>query len=266
MIRRVLVADDEPLARDYLTRLLRVVAPHVDVREAADGHAALETIRGFEPDVVFLDVHMPGRNGFEVIAAIGVDRMPLTVIVTAFDQHAIPAFSVSAVDYLLKPFDAQRFRDAWQRTETRYALHSVIAESDRLAALLTTLAAADGRGDSTARASRRFAQRLMVTHDQRKCVVKLADVEWLEAAGNYVLLHTRTVTHRVRERLSALEQRLDPDRFIRVHRGAVVSLDAIHELHPRHGGDQLLILRSGHTLRVSRTFREHITRRLGGIE
>jgi two-component system LytT family response regulator len=265
MIRRVLVVDDEPLAREHLTELVRAVAPRVEVREAGDGEAALDSIHAFAPDVVFLDVQMPACDGFEVIAAIGVERMPLTVFVTAFDRHAIHAFAVSAVDYLLKPFDAERFREAWVRTETRHALNGVLAESQRLASLLASIATA-GRAMTpfAVPPARAFVDRLIVTHKQRTFIVKLADVEWIEAAGNYVLLHTSSAEHKVRERLSALEERLDPDRFVRIHRRVVVSLDAIRELQPWFGGDQVLILRNGRQLRVSRTFRRRVARRLAG--
>lgn len=136
MIHRVLIVDDEPLARDRLSGMVRAFEPRADIRDAANGNDAVDVIRAWEPHLVFLDVQMPGRDGFEVAEAIGADRMPPTVFVTAFDAHAIRAFEVAAVDYLLKPFDETRFRSAWQRAATHQGLRSLLAESQRLAAMM----------------------------------------------------------------------------------------------------------------------------------
>jgi two-component system LytT family response regulator len=264
MIRRVLVADDEPLARERLAGLLRAVAPDTDVREAGSGDAAIALIRGWHPDAVFLDVQMPAGDGFDVVAAVGIDTMPLTVFVTAYDQHAIRAFGVAAVDYLLKPFDEARFTAAWQRLSSRHGMREVVDESRRLAALLSALETRGSTPADPAGAPRRWADRVVVSRNDRTIVVRLADVQWIESSGNYVVLHAGADQHEVRETLTSLESRLDPERFVRVHRRRIVAIDAMKELQPWFGGDQVMILKSGTQLRVSRSYRARLAERLAG--
>lgn len=264
MIQRVLIVDDEPLARERLVELVRAFAPNVELVEAGNGNVAVESITARTPDVVFLDVQMPGRDGFEVIRTVGADRMPLTVFVTAFDQHAMRAFDVAAVDYLLKPFDDDRFREAWKRAETRHAMQRVVVESRRLAELLGHMeSAANGVAPESA-PQRRYADRLVVKKDERTALVKLADVQWIESKGNYVVLHTPHADHVLRETLASLESRLDPERFVRIHRRTIIAIDAIKEVQPWFGGDQVMILQDGRQLRVSRTFRQSLALRLAG--
>jgi two-component system LytT family response regulator len=264
MIRRALIVDDEPLARERLIELVRAFAPGVELLEAGNGNVAVESIAGHAPDVVFLDVQMPGRDGFEVIRTVGANRMPLTVFVTAFDQHAIRAFDVAAVDYLLKPFDDDRFREAWKRAEAKHAMQQVIAESRRLAELLGHMESTSTGGPPESPAQRRYADRLVVKKDERTALVKLADVQWIESKGNYVMLHTPRADHVLRETLASLESRLDPERFVRIHRRTIIAIDAIKEVQPWFGGDQIMILHDGRQLRVSRTFRQSLALRLAG--
>jgi len=282
MISRVLVVDDEPLARERLISLLRAQVPAAQVREAGNGDTAVEAIRAWQPEVVFLDVQMPGRDGFEVVAEVGADRMPPTVFVTAFDQHAIRAFDVAAIDYLLKPFDDERFKAAWQRVAAHEGIRAAVAETQRLASLLTQVAAAGavgvgGAGGAAGAASagsagshelasaRRWADRVVVKKDQRTIVVKLADVQWMESSGNYVVLHSGRDVHQIRETLAGLESRLDPQRFVRIHRRVIVAIDAMKELQPWFGGDQVMILKDGGQLRVSRSYRERLASQLAGM-
>jgi two-component system LytT family response regulator len=275
MIPRVLVVDDEPLARERLVTLVRARAPDAEVREAPNGEAAVEMIRAWAPSVVFLDVAMPGLGGFEVLEVIGTDQMPPTVFVTAYDQHAIRAFDVAAVDYLLKPFDEDRFGAAWKRASKAHTLRAVAQVSDRLARLLAHLGggiASGGGGAGVGEPTgapdgspRRWADRVVVKKDQRTILVKLADVQWVESSGNYVVLHAGRDLHEVRETLTSLESRLDPERFVRIHRRMIVAVDAMKELQPWFGGDQVMIMRDGTQLRVSRGYRERVAQRLAGM-
>ncbi|MES2524265.1 MAG: LytTR family DNA-binding domain-containing protein [Gemmatimonadota bacterium] len=267
MTRRVLIADDEPLARERIALLLRALAPDVDVREAGNGADAADEILAWAPDAVFLDVQMPEQDGFQVVASVGPARMPATVFVTAFDQHALRAFDVAAVDYLLKPFDDARFAAAWNRLVERRALRAIRDESQRLALMLATHEAGGWSASAPASAPPppRWTDRLVIKKDQRTYVLPLATVSWAESSGNYVVLHAGKERHELRETLTALEARLDPARFVRVHRRIIVALDAIRELQPWFGGDQVLILKDGTKLRVSRSYREHVAQRLHGV-
>ena len=264
MIRRVLVADDEPLARERLTGLVRAVAAEAEIREAGSGDASIAIVRGWRPDAVFLDVQMPAGDGFDVVAAIGTDAMPLTVFVTAYDQHAIRAFGVAAVDYLLKPFDDARFLAAWQRIVLRHGVREVVDESRRLTALLTAIGARSPSSPDLAPAARRWADRVVVSRNDRTIVVQLATVQWIESAGNYVVLHCGADQHEVRETLTSLESRIDPERFVRVHRRRIVAIEAMKELQPWFGGDQVMILKTGVQIRVSRSYRARLAARLAG--
>ena len=282
-IERILIVDDERLARVRVAERLRAIAPNVALQEAADGATAAQLVDSWHPDAVFLDVQMPEMDGFAVVQAVGADKMPPTVFVTAYDQHALHAFDVAAVDYLLKPFDDERFAAAWERLRSRAAAGTIAAEARRVGALLTSLGNSaapnagngigNGNGNGTANghaigggesARPPHIDRIVVRRDQRTYFVRLADVQWIESSGNYVILHAGKDRHEVRETLSALESRLDPRRFTRIHRRLIVALDAIRELQPWFGGDQVMILQDGTKLRVSRTHRVSLERALRG--
>lgn len=261
MIERVLIVDDEPLARERLRDLVRAAAEHALIEEAGDGDAAIDRITQWKPQAVFLDIQMPRRDGFGVVAAVGPDRMPPVAFVTAFDEHAIRAFDVAAVDYLLKPFDDARFQQTWRRLSRAHAAASLSAEARKLGELL---AAVGGRTTNTAAPAERYLERFLVKVDDRTFPVPVEDVRWLESAGNYVELHTAQGTHTVRESLGSAEERLDPARFVRIHRSVIVALDQIKEMQPWFAGDQVLILKDGTKLRVSRTRRAALAARLAG--
>lgn len=261
MIDRVLIVDDEPLARERLADLVRAQAPRAVLREAGDGDEAVTLIAEWAPQLVLLDMQMPGRTGLEVVAAVGAERMPPTIFVTAFDDFAVQAFEVAALDYLLKPFDDARFAAAWQRALARDAAAAVVAQARLLGALA---GAAPPAGDPPRAASSRYIDRLVVKRDGRTIVVMLHDVQWFEAEGNYVVLHAGRERHLVRDTLASLETRLDPRRYLRIHRGTIVDLRAMQELQPWFGGDQLMILRDGTQLKVSRTLRAAVAKRLAG--
>ena len=252
MPTRALIVDDEPLARLRLRALLAQENDVVVIGECADGAAAIAEIEGLRPDVVFLDVQMPELDGFDVIEAVGPSRMPLVVFVTAYDQYALDAFRVRALDYLLKPFEDERFRDTLARARARLEeTRQRGAPDSRLEALVADIAA-----------TRRHVQRLVVRSGGRVFFLRVDDLDWIEAADNYVRLHVGRASHLLRETLKQLEQRLDPERFVRIHRSAIVNLDRIQELEPWFHGEYIVILRDGTRLRASRTF----ARRLGGVE
>ncbi|HEY0929637.1 MAG TPA: LytTR family DNA-binding domain-containing protein [Gemmatimonas sp.] len=270
MISRVLIVDDEPLARERLAELTRRHAPDASLREAGNGADAVTLIGSWRPEVVLLDIQMPGGTGFDVIETVGTDRMPATLFISAHDEFALQAFEVAAVDYLLKPFDDARFATAWKRVSERVATGAVLEQARILGAMLgarTPAGAADEK--PTASASRtpvggRWADRIVVKHDQRTMVVMLAEVQWIESDGNYVVLHAGKERYQVRETLTSLESRLDPRRFLRVHRQTIVDMRAMKELQPWFGGDQIMILRDGTRLKVSRNYRAEVAKRLAG--
>lgn len=257
---RILVVDDEPLARERLVRLIRRAAPRAQVLEATDGDAAVDSIRTNAPHAVFLDIQMPGRDGFAVVESVGALQMPPTVFVTAYDAHALRAFDVAAVDYLLKPFDDERFDATWDRLARRHAATTLAGEAQRLGALLAAVGSAAAPANVQAR-----VERFLVKVGERTYLVPAADVRWLTSDGNYVDLHTATGAHTIRDTLAHVEQRLDPARFVRIHRRVIVAIDYIKELQPWFGGDQVLILKDGTQLRISRTRRELVTARLAGL-
>ena len=252
---RALIVDDEPLARDCV-RLALERQPGIEVvGECADGEQAVEAILAERPDLVFLDVQMPGLDGFGVLERVGVERMPAVVFVTAFDEHALRAFTVHAADYVLKPFDDARFADAVRHARRQLRPGGQDELRRRLEALL-----AEAKGAATPAPP--FATRLMVTVKDRIRFVRTEDVEWLEAAGNYVRIHTGGQSHLVRATLAGLAEQLDPARFVRIHRSTVVNVDRIREVQQWFGGDYLAILEDGHQLRVSRSYRDALLRPL----
>ena len=255
-ILRALIVDDEPLARDNVRLALEKELDVEVIAECADGEGAIEAIRELQPDVVFLDVQMPGTTGFDVVQEIGPEEMPAVVFVTAFDEHALRAFEVHALDYVLKPFDDDRFADA-----VEHARRTLRARRDEesfrkgLSALMNDVhGSTDGSGRS------RFASRLMVRLRDRIHFVRTEDVDWFEAAGNYVRLHVADRSHLIRSTMSAIEERLDPQQFVRIHRSTIVNVDRIKEIQPWAGGDYLAILKSGQQLRISRGYRDALLR------
>ncbi|HET7251476.1 MAG TPA: response regulator [Gemmatimonadales bacterium] len=232
---RVLIADDEELARTGIRQLL-ATRPDIEVvAECANGIETITAIGDHGPDLVFLDVQMPGLGGFEVIEHIGGDAMPPVIFVTAYDAHALRAFETHAVDYLLKPIDPDRFRTALDRARTRIA-------STKLTALIEDV-------------SRDTAlEQIAVKHDGRISFVNVDTIDWIEATGNYVTLHVGAATHAVRHTLERLERRLGSRRFIRIRRDALVSLAAITSLEPYLKGSYVIHLRNGGKLLSSRSF------------
>jgi two-component system LytT family response regulator len=258
---RVLVADDEPLARRRVLRLLREHDDDVDVVAVCEsGSQAVEAIRETRPDLVFLDVQMPEMDGFEVLEKLG-GELPAVIFVTAHDRYAVRAFEVHALDYLLKPFDADRFHRALAHGRARMGQREEDGR-ERLTALLEQLARDRGGDDRAAAPVRRYLDWVMVKVRGKVEFLRTADIDWIEAEGNYVRLHVGKKGYLVREKIGTLEERLDPDRFLRVHRSTIVQLDRIAELHPMAAGDGILILRDGSELKLSRGFRRRLLERV----
>lgn len=254
---RVLIADDEPLARQRLEDLL---SPDPDVEivgPAEDGRQAVAMIRDENPDLVFLDVQMPGLTGMEVVKEVGPENMPTVIFVTAYDQYAIKAFDVAALDYLLKPFDDERFHQAFERAREAIELRGVNELRDRLSALLTETS------DEKQAPARKYIERLAVEMRGQVRVVPVESIEFITASGSYAELHVGDDTFVIRERMQTLEERLDPDEFFRIHRSTIVRLDQIDALLFSGGGDYAIKLKHGRHLKVSRGRKEELEERLG---
>lgn len=248
---RTLVVDDEPLARERLTGLL-FNEPDIEiVGQCRDGEEAITSIVDLSPDLVFLDVQMPHMNGFEVIDAVGNERMPLVIFVTAFDQHALKAFQVRALDYLLKPFDRERFAEALQRARKQIDREETGDLGRRLIALVKDL-----------RKDHPKTERLVVKSGGRLFFLRADEIDWIEAAGNYVRLHVGNTSHLLRETMNAIEGRLDPEKFFRIHRSRIVNMERIQELQPWLNGEYSVLLRTGTRLTLSRGYREKLQDRL----
>jgi two-component system LytT family response regulator len=256
---RALIADDEPLARARIEDLLGREADVEIVGQAEDGVEAVEKIRSLRPDLVFLDIQMPGKTGLEVVSEIGAERMPATIFVTAYDQHAPKAFEVAAVDYLVKPFDDERFAQALGRVRERMRLREVEEMTRRLLAAMRLPAPAappSGRADAVLR--------IPVESRGQTRFVDVGDIDYITASGPYAELHVGGATHLIRERMQALEEGLDRDRFFRIHRSAIVQLDRIESLRRREG-EVVVQLRGGVELPVARNRREELESKLVAI-
>ena len=253
---RTILVDDEPLALRKLRRLLTAEKDVTIVAECADGRSASQAIASQAPDLVFLDIQIPERDGFQVIESIPADRLPVIVFVTAYDEHALRAFDVHALDYLLKPVARERFRDALERARERVLQRRVAGVIDpRLLALHAH------RGADEAVPVRHLS-RIAVKAGGRAFFVRTDDVDWIEAADNYVRVHAGATSYLVRESLRALEAKLDPAVFLRIHRSFMINVDAIRELQPWFHGDHVVILRNGARLMCSRRYDERLRRLL----
>lgn len=249
MTLRVLIVDDEPLARDGVELCLR---SHPDVTIVAiceNGSEAIRAIREHCPDLVFLDVKMPGLTGFDVIDSIGVRRMPLVIFLTAYEDYALRAFRVAAIDYLLKPIDAERLGEALERARTSITQQHLLERTQALSAVLESAVKRSG-------AIGERADRIAVRSGGNTHFLRPQEIAWVEAAGDYVTIHTGTQHYTVREALREMEQRLGLHRFRRVHRSSLVSLDKIRELEVKESGDSEIVLDDGTRLKVGRAYKD----------
>lgn len=251
---RVLLVDDEPLAREMLREMLQS-DPHVEiVGESCNGREAVEAIRSHCPDLVFLDVQMPEVGGFEVLASLEKTEIPHVIFVTAYDQYAVRAFDVHALDYLLKPFDQERFDLSWQRARAQIMRDRNGGMDQRILTLLEEL-----------KADRNYLERLVIKASGRIYFLETNEIDWIEAEGNYVSVHSGKKSHLLRETISSLEAQLDPKKFVRVHRSSIVRLDRIKELQPWFHGEYRIILNDGTQLTLSRNQRDKLQEALGKL-
>ena len=264
---RTLIVDDERLARQQLRRLLAALPDVEVVGECATAAAAVEAIVAARPALVLLDVQMPVTDGFGVVAAVGAARMPATVFVTAHDEYALRAFEARALDYLLKPVEPARLAEAVGRARERAERGEEGASLHRRLAELVEAAARDRHPEGSSRDARgprdaTYLERLVLKDDGRLRVLRVDEVDWLEAHDNYVRVHAAGAAHLLRGTLGALEARLDPRRFARVHRSTIVNLDRVREIQPWFHGDSILLLADRTRLTVSRTYRDALLRAL----
>ncbi len=274
---RVLIVDDEALARQRVRRLLQNEPDVEIVGEAESGHEAVAMIRELQPDLVCLDVQMPGLDGFGVLREIDGSTVPMVLFITAYDEHAQRAFDVHAVDYVLKPVDDERFRAAFDKARKQRANAQA---AERLGELLETVrrladggsvepktadasAAAGAAGAAGANGSGRYASRILVKQDGRMFFVKTTEIDWIEADRNYVRLHVGKTAHTIRERISHLEETLDPRLFARIHRSTIVNLNRVREMQQWFSGDYVVILEDGTRLRLSRHYRDRVEKQVG---
>jgi|SRR5687768_6695581 len=248
---RTLIVDDEPWARTRIASLLGTEPDFTLLEPCTSGTEAIRAIVEQTPQVVFLDVRMPDIDGFEVVDAIGVEAMPLVVFATAHEEYALKAFDAGALDYLLKPFDEERFRRAVARVRREVRTPSQAAAS--LGGVMASL-----------RRARGHAERLVVNTSGRVVFLRIEDIDWLEASGNYVTIHAGREKHLMRDTLRALEERLDPARFVRLHRSAIVNVERLRELLPWSRGEQVAVLRDGTQLTIGRAFRERLLAVMNG--
>ena len=267
---RAIIVDDEPLARRGIRARLERAGGYTVVAECGSGREAVTAIRAHAPSVVFLDVQMPGVDGFGVIEQIGADRMPVVIFVTAYDTHALRAFEAHAFDYLLKPIDDDRFAVTLDRARRRVVEREESEVARRLAALMhdlrPALDAADaghGRRAESAEPSVPTPNRIAIRDRDRVLFVDVSDVDWVGADGDYVRIHANGKSHLVRDTMAAMEQRLDPATFVRIHRSSIVNVSRIRELRPYSSREYAVILRDGTRLRLSRRYRDRLRAHFG---
>lgn len=249
---RALIIDDEPPARALIRRMLRDTPDLEIVGECANGQEAFAALQQQQPDLIFLDIQMPEMDGFALLEALEGKQTPAVIFVTAFDRYAVRAFDVAAVDYLLKPFDHDRMEKALERVRQDLRDRNSEHRSHRMLELLTQI-----------QARTEYLERFVIRNNGRVVLVRAEEVDWVESAGNYLLLHAGKSAHMIRDTMQNLERRLDPNRFLRIHRSAIVNLDSIAELNLQSSDDPVVVMKDGNRLPLSRRYREKVSRALG---
>lgn len=250
---RVLIVDDEPLARNMVRRMLQSDSEVEIVGECENGHEAITAIKTTTPDLVFLDVQMPEINGFAVLEECQTHQLPHVIFVTAYDQYAVQAFEIHALDYVLKPFDQERFELALSRAKQQIKSEELSQSNERILALL-----------AEHQSRPQYVERLIIKAEGRVFFLKVEEVEWIEAQGNYVSLHAGKRKYLFREAISNLETQLDPRKFQRIQRSTIVNIDCIRELQPWFRGDYRVVLHDGTELKLSHRYRDNLDKYLGG--
>lgn len=255
------VIDDEPLARERLRWLIEQ-SQDVELAEAcADGPSGVQAIQREKPDVVFLDVQMPGMDGFDVVSKVGAHNMPFTVFVTAFDHHAVRAFDARAIDYLLKPFSDARFEEAVARVRERITGAKLMTFTSQLASLLQGVPRQPP--ELVMEEGAQYLDRVAVRMGDKVRIIPTKTIDWIEAEGVYVRLHVSADSLLLRSPMHALETRLDPRRFVRIHRSTIVNIERVKELREQDKGDYAVLLQDGTRLRLSRSRRRNLETLLG---
>ncbi len=255
---RAIIVDDEPTARRGVRLLLERDAGVEVIGEASTGAEAAELIRREKPDLAFLDVQMPGSDGFAALEQIGPAAAPAVVFVTAYDEHALRAFEVNAVDYLLKPYDDARFGAALQRAKEEVRRRQTDNVNARLTQLLDYLQQNSGTSAAAQAKEEKAGDRILLKSSGEIFFLKIEEIDWIEAEGDYMKFHVNGRTHLMRETMARLEARLDPKRFIRIHRSTIVNLDRLRKLSPSFAGEYAVILHDGTKLKLSRGYHERI--------
>jgi two-component system LytT family response regulator len=259
---RTLIVDDEPLGRSGIRVRLKNEPEIEIVGECANGRLAVEAIQALSPDLLFLDVQMPGMNGFEVLAATAGAPMPVVIFVTAFDAYALRAFDVYALDYLLKPIDDERFKLALQRARAHLEQKRQSALGKRFATLLADFKTDSSDPATTAPLIEPPTERFVIKSGGRIFFVKAEEIDWVEAVGDYVRLHVGQQAHLLRETMTAMEAKLD-GRFLRIHRSTIVNGERIKELHPYFNGEYVIRLQNGVQLKSGRSYRDRLRKHFG---
>ncbi len=250
---KALIVDDEPLARKYIRRLLGGNRDVDVIGECGNGKDAVVFIRENNPDLVFLDVQMPEMDGFTMLESIGVEQLPQIIFVTAYEQYAIRAFEIHALDYLLKPFDQPRFEKAINHVMEAFSnRHRKEDSRQQVSALLETV-----------KQKAEFLDRLIIKANGRIVFLKTEEIDWIEADDKYVHLHLGKKSHLIRQTLGGMEAQLDPKKFIRIHRSAIVNIGRIKELQPMFTGEHIVVLEDGRELTLSRSYKGKLFERLG---
>jgi two-component system LytT family response regulator len=257
-----LIVEDEPVARQTIRLLLESDPDILVIGECANGVAAAAFMRNETPDLLFLDVQMPGLSGFDVLKSLDQRHLPAVIFTTAFDQYAVKAFEVHALDYLLKPFDDERFQSALMHAKRIIREQKVGEVSQQLLDLLERFSPA-GRPPIRSNDDHKYLPRLMIRSGGRLTVVDVRDVEWIEAEGNYVSIHSQGKSHLLRQKISALEAQLDPSRFARIHRSIIIRTDLIKSMKPLFNGDHSVTMLDGREFTMSRTYRDRVLSALG---
>ncbi len=245
---RTLIVDDEQLARERLMNLLKDDSDIHIIGQCDTGKQAIEVIRNEAPDLVFLDVQMPEGNGFEVLESVDFHKMPIVVFVTAYDQYAVQAFDVHALDYLLKPFDQARFEKTLIRAKSEVVLRNSTNVDQKLLSLLEHI-----------ESNKKIMDRILVKSSGRVFFLKYDEIDWIESAGNYVKLHVGSESHLLRETMTEMERKLEPNKFVRIHRTTIVNVDRIRELQPWFNGDYIVLLHNGAKLTASRGYKKKLS-------
>lgn len=260
---RTLIVDDERLARETLRLLLQNHEQVEIIGECENGSEAVKLLQKEELDLVFLDIQMPELNGFDVIQKVGPDKMPVVIFVTAYDQYALQAFEARALDYLLKPFDDERFEQALDRAIERIHQRQVGELSTKLVDLIGSKTDTGTMSVNNEPPKGSFLERIMIKERGSMFFIKVDEIDWVEAAGDYVSIHVGPKSHLLRETMSGLMKKLNPRQFVRVHRSSIVKVDSIRELKPYFHGDYIIILKNGKELKLSRRYWDQVEKVLG---